>query len=228
VRFQGRPKASDLPLDLRLDVKAFFGAFKRVCEQADALLFSAGDPKAIDEACRQASVGKRTPPALYVHASALAQLQPVLRVYEGCARAYIGTIEGANLVKLHRGEPQISYLAYPEFERNPHPAFERSLTVHLQTFRLREIDYSERENPPVLHRKEAFVGAEFPGREKFAQLTRQEERAGLFEEATRIGTRSGWQEALQERGVRLRGHRLARAEPIQNANLDGDLSISNT
>ena len=210
VRFHGRPKASGLPLDLRLDVKAFFGAYKRACEQADALHFSAGDPKAIDDACRQASVGKLTPPALYVHASALAQLQPVLRVYEGCARAYVGAVEDANVIKLHREEPKISYLAYPEFESDPHPALSYSLAVHLQTFRLRETDYGARANPPVLHRKEEFIPQDHPLREKFTRLTRQEERQGLFEEPWRIGLRSAWEETLAARGLRLRGHRLLR------------------
>jgi len=31
-----------------------------------------------------------------------------LRVFEGCARAYIGRVEGANLIKLNRLEPRIS------------------------------------------------------------------------------------------------------------------------
>ncbi len=210
VRFHSRPKASELPLDLRLDVKAFFGAYRRACEQADALLFSAGDPKAIDEACKQSSVGKRTPPALYVHACALSQLQPVLRVYEGCARAYVGAVEDANVIKLHSEEPKISYLAYPEFESDPHPVLSYSLAVHLQTFRLRETDYGARENPPILHRKEEFIPKDHPLREKFDRLTRQEERHGLFEEPWRIGLRSVWEETLAARGLRLRGHRLLR------------------
>ena len=214
VRFSGRPKASDLPLDLKLDVKAFFGTYKRACQQADALLFSAGDPSAIGAACKQSPVGKATPPALYIHVSALGRLPPVLRVYEGCARAYVGTVEGANVIKLHREEPKISYLSYPQFEAAPHPALAHSLAVHLQTFRLRETDYSGRDNPPILHRKEEFIPEDHPLREKFARLTRQEERHGLFEAPTRIGLRKQWEELLAAKGVRLRGHRLLLGLPL--------------
>jgi hypothetical protein len=74
-----------------------------------------GDPAG----CRAAVVGKLTPSALYIHTSALSQLPPILRIYERCARTYIGTAEGANLIKLHRGISQVSYLAYPDFERAP-------------------------------------------------------------------------------------------------------------
>jgi DNA phosphorothioation-associated putative methyltransferase len=115
ARFDGRPRFSDLPRALQLDVRAFFSTYRRACALADDLLFSAGNPQAIDAACRAAVVGKLTPSALYVHISALSQLPPILRIYEGCARTYIGTAEGANLIKLHRGMPQISYLAYPGF-----------------------------------------------------------------------------------------------------------------
>jgi DNA phosphorothioation-associated putative methyltransferase len=114
ARFDGRPRFSELPHELQLDVRSFFSTYHRACTYADDLLFSAGDPQVTDEACRRASVGKLTPSALYVHISALPQLPPVLRVYEGCARAYIGTVEGANLIKLHRGTPQVSYLSYKD------------------------------------------------------------------------------------------------------------------
>lgn len=221
VRFHGRPKASELPLDLRLDVKAFFGAYKRACAEADALLFSAGDPSAIDAACRRSSIGKCTPPALYVHACGLSRLDPVLRVYEGCARAYVGAVDDANVIKLHREEPKVSYLAYPDFDADPHPALSYSLAVHLQTFRLRETDYAKRENPPILHRKEEFVPSDHPLREKFARLTRQEERYGLFDDAHRIGLRHGWESRLAERGVRLQGHRLVRRRPGQEEEAHG-------
>ena len=71
-------------------------------------------------------MSKLTPSALYVHQAALEELDPVLRLYEGCARNYIGAVEGANLIKLHRGAPQISYLSYPDFDTDPHPAIRSS------------------------------------------------------------------------------------------------------
>lgn len=211
VRFFGRPKAAALPLDLRLDVKAFFGNYKRACDEADKLLFSAGDLAAIEASSKASSVGKSAGPALYVHSSALSKLPALLRIYEGCAKACIGSVDDANVIKLHRDEPKVSYLAYPEFDSDPHPALLRSMTVHLQTFRVRETDFSDQENPPILHRKEQFVGADYPLREKFARLTQQEERHGLFEDTVRIGRRRQWAELLEQKGLRLRGHRLIRA-----------------
>lgn len=112
---------------LQLDVRALFSTYRRACTLADDLLFSSGNLQAINAACDAAVVCRLTSSALYIPTSALSQLPPIMRIYERCARTYIGTVEGANLIKLHRGIPQVSYLAYPDFECDPHPTFSASL-----------------------------------------------------------------------------------------------------
>lgn len=209
-RFGGRPKFTDLPQELQWDIKALFRSYTQACSHADELLFSAGNMEAVNAVCASVEVGKLTQEALYVHRTALESLPELLRVYEGCARAYIGNVEGANIVKLNRAKPNVSYLAYPEFDSNPHPALEGSLVVSLRSLKIRHFDYRQSENPPILHRKEEFVPADYPGREKFVRLTRQEERHALFDDPVRIGTRDGWNQVLVNQGIRLSGHRVVR------------------
>ena len=207
-QFDGRTPFGRLPLSLQRDVKAFFGAYKHACARADDLLFSLGKPDIVDTACRQSPIGKLTPSALYLHERALPETSPLLRLYEGCARGYIGRVEGANIIKLHLGEPRVSYLSYPEFDSNPHPPLASALTVHLQTFRVRSRDYSSSGNRPILHRKELFVSPDYPAYRKFARLTRIEEGKGLYRDTNRIGFEAGWNEALTRSGLYLKGHRL--------------------
>lgn len=208
--FSYRPKYSQLPADLQLDIRAFFSTYRRACEKADELLFSAGKTSTIDAACRNSTVGKQTPKALYIHISALSFLPPVLRVYEGCAKSYIGAVDGANIIKLHREVPRVSYLSYPDFDRDPHPALLASLIVPLQTFRVKFRDYSESNNPFILHRKEEFLPLENPLRSKFARLTKQEERHHLYDHPEMIGTKEGWGRVLESCGMQLSGHLLVR------------------
>lgn len=209
-RFRTRPTLSGLPRTIQRDVKALFGAYTKACKDADDLLFRVGSTDAIDEACKRSPVGKLLPNALYVHRTALDSLESVLRVYEGCSRAYLGEIEGANLIKIHRFSGKVSYLVYPDFDRAPHPALFRSVKLDMRNRQLECLDYGASENPPILHRKESFVSEEHPLRKKFARLTQQEEKAGLLEETASIGTRVGWELELKKRGVRLRGHRVIR------------------
>src|SRR5262249_46949830 len=138
----------------------------------------------------------------------LGELPPLVRVYAGSGRALVGDVEEATIVKMSRRERRISYLAYPDFERDAHPALVSSLRVDLRSFRVKWRTFADSPNPPILHRKESFVPEHHPTFAKFAALTRQEERAGLFEEPTRIGTRAGWETTLGSAGRALRGHRL--------------------
>ena len=208
--FGGRPKMSELPDDLQRDIKALFGSHRAAAAEADRLLFAVGRQEDLDRAIRASSVGKVLPDAFYIHVSALSTLPPVLRVYEGCAQVLVGSVPEATLIKLHRQERKVAYMAYPTFDRDPHPALKSSLRADLRSFDVRQRDFSESANPPILHRKETFVAEDYPGRAKFARLTAQEERAGLLG-GPAIGTRSGWGELLEVEGCVVKGHRLTRA-----------------
>ena len=212
AQFDERPPFGRLPLVLRRDVKFFFGNYRKACAEADGILFSLGQPGVVETACQLSEIGKLTPNALYVHEGALTSLSPMLRLYEGCARGYLGRVEGANIIKLHRHEPKISYLSYPDFEDVAHPALASALTVHLQTFRVKTRSYGSNRNRPILHRKELFVSKDHPQYDKFARLTRIEESKGLYENPSRIGLQEGWNEALSQKGLYLKGHRLLTLE----------------
>jgi DNA phosphorothioation-associated putative methyltransferase len=224
ARFRKRPVFSQLPLTLQRDMKAFFGTYAKACAEADGLLFKAGDAAAIDEACKQSTVGKLLPDDLYVHRAALDSLGPLLRIYEGCGRAFLGEVEGANLIKIHRRTGKLSYLVYPDFDTDPHPALARCVKLNLRSRQIECYDYVQSSNPPVLHRKDAFL---HPGHElhaKFARLTAQEEKNGLLEDPSGIGTREGWARRLSERGFTLKGHRLFRANGGTKGKASGTVS----
>jgi DNA phosphorothioation-associated putative methyltransferase len=210
ARFRRRPRWSQLPRPWQRDLRAFFGTYTRACRRMDDLLFQAGQPEAIDAACRRSPVGKLLPNALYVHRSALDRLDPLLRIYEGCGRAYLGEVEGANVLKLHRFSGKLSYLAYPAFDTDPHPALRRCVKLSLRTRELECYDYAPDGNPPVLHRKETLVAPDHPLYAQFARLTQQEERHGLLADPAGIGTRAAWESRLRAAGFTLRGHRLIR------------------
>lgn len=212
AKFTGRPAFSRLPQELQLDVRDLFGSYKQAITQADRLLFAAGDRAVVDASARAATIGKLTGEALYVHVSALEQLPPALRVYEGCARALAGSVEGATILKLHRQKAQVSYLTYPSFDSDPHPALETAVIARLAKLDITFRDFRASDNPPILHRKETFVDADYPGRPKFERLTLQEDRADLLSDHN-IGTRLRWEDALARSGYYLAGHRLCRVRP---------------
>lgn len=207
-RFGGRPRASQLPLTLSRDIKSLFGSYAAACAKADRLLFASGRIDLIDLAACTSQVGKLTPSALYVHRSVLPRLPILLRLYEGCAQALVGTIAEADVIKLSVSRPQVSYLSYPTFDRDAHPTLAAAVTVNLRKLSIDFRDYSYSDNPPLLHRKEEFVASDHPRRTAWERLTKAEVRANLYERPERIGTLRGWEETLELAQVSVRGHRL--------------------
>ena len=138
--------------------------------------------------------------------------RPLLRVYEGCARSYLGAVEDANIIKLYRRESKVSYLCYPDFDRDPHPGLHKSVNVCLRSFKVRARHYDD--NRPILHRKELFVAPSYPRRGTFARLTAQEERYGLYEGSSAIARSREWDALVAGAGFRYRGHRMIKSRRL--------------
>ncbi|MCG6137728.1 MAG: DNA phosphorothioation-associated putative methyltransferase [Nostoc sp. LLA-1] len=208
THFEQRPSWQKLAPEMRHDIKAFFGSYQEACQVADQKLFSLGNPQVVQTACKKSKIGKHTQGALYVHVSALAALDPLLRIYEGCASRTIGRVDGATLIKYYTDKPQISYLFYPDFDDDPHPALKASITIDLKTLYITHRDYADRANPPILHRKETFVTSNYPRYAEFAKLTQQEQQLGLLKLKSEIGTRTGWEKCLVVHNVEIRDHQV--------------------
>jgi DNA phosphorothioation-associated putative methyltransferase len=207
--FGQRPKFKDLSPTLRTDIKALFGSYPQACTAADLMLMTLGRTELIEERCRQSAIGQQRPNSLWVHVSALDQLDPLLRLYEGCASRTIGRPEEATAVKFHVQKPQITYLFYPGFDQEPHPALHTSMAIGLRDLHVRYRDYDQ-DNPPLLHQKDQLVTEDYPGYAKFAKLSQQERKWGLLEDPKALFDRRGWEQRLADHGAELRGHRLVR------------------
>jgi DNA phosphorothioation-associated putative methyltransferase len=126
------------------------GTYRRACEEANTLLFSVGNPEVIDQAGLRSAIGYLVDNALLIRRDSLDALEPVLRVYEGCARALRGEAEGANVLKLHRYSGKVTYLVCPALDRDPDPALELRVKVTLPALSIDVFDYSGREERPRL------------------------------------------------------------------------------
>ena len=205
--FQGRKlKFSNLSKPMQGDIKTFCGSLKKATETAKFLLYGLGEEGTLPNACRTAEFGKLLPDALYVHTDYIDRLPFMLRLYEGVASRYMGRVDGATLVKFHLKIPRLTYLFYPDFETDAHPALEKAIRVSLADLEIELLDFSARSNPPILHKKELFVTEEHPTYEKFAALSRAETAARLYTQPHKIGTRDGWQAVLDAHGVRIEDH----------------------
>ncbi len=219
ARFPKRPPFSQLSLAIQRDIKEFFGGYKHACDSADILLFNSGKSELVDLACQQSTIGRLTSNALYVHRSAISSLDPILRVFEGCARAYLGDIEDANVIKLHRFSGKVSYLVCPKFDSHPHPPVRRTIKLSLRNLYLQCIDHSENKNPLLLDRKEKMIEPDHPWHTRFLRFSIQEMQHGLIEEGRDMLSVEQWQTKFQESGLMIRGYRLLYQEGVRRRRL---------
>jgi len=112
-----------------------------------------------------------------------------------------------DVVKIATDGRAVSFLDYEDFDGNPHPPLLRSLRVFLPRASFGIRDYRGSDNPPILHRKDAFVGAHYPLFAKFRQLTEQEEALGLLSQPD-IGFSASWQSILDARGLTIVDHQV--------------------
>ena len=206
--FGRRPKLRDFTPVVQNYIKILFGWYQKACAAAELILMSLGNLEVVEERCKSSAIGQKRPNSLWVHVSAIEALDPLLRLYEGCASRTIGRPQEANVVKFHFRKPKISYLFYPNFDTDPHPALHTSMAIDLRDLHVHYRDYDSNDNPPLLHQKDSMVTADYPLYEKFAKLTRQEEGWGLLDDLHLIYDTRGWQKCLEEHCAELKGHRV--------------------
>ncbi len=210
--FNGRSPIQSLPLPVQTDVRAFFDSYKEACRRADRLLLKLRDDAYLRSVMRN-SVGKMTPTAIYIHRRAVESMPVLLKLYEHCGAVAAGRPIGWDLIKLAHQSRSVSWLGYPDFDRDPHPRLAWSYNVDMRTLEGSYRSYLESDNRPLLHRKHEFLAADDPAALRYRRLTESEIRAGLYTEPHLIGNERGWEAALNAAGVRLQGHRLVRAQP---------------
>ena len=176
-------------------------------------MYSIANLEAINAACTAASFGKLTAEALYVHAAYVSELPTLLHVYEGAARRLTGDVDDATIIKLNRLKPQVSFLVYPGFETDPHPAIEASVVAKLGDIRVK---YRYFGNSGI---QRSFIArnCSCPCGIRLAQSSRasagRNERVGLLDRPD-IGTDWAWRNYLATAGLELRGHRLVKTSGV--------------
>jgi DNA phosphorothioation-associated putative methyltransferase len=202
------PPIRMLPPETQADIKLLWRSYKSAMHEGHQFLFQLGRPELIRDACLSAPVGKRLPSDFYLHRSAEESLPALLRVLLFAARQIVGEVD-YNIIKFAMDGRNISFLKYEGFDEEAHPELLHSVRIHLPSTSYDIRDYSSSENPPILHRKEAFVDTLYPAYGIFSDLTRQEEDLGLLSRPE-IGFRQAWRGLLAEHGLQIVGHTICR------------------
>ncbi|WP_438863894.1 DNA phosphorothioation-associated putative methyltransferase [Neptunicella sp.] len=168
------------------------------------------------ELAKQVKVGKRLPDAIYFHKEAFKDTPPILvKVINNIAKALKIDDDEWNLVKVFKNEFRISLLNYPNFFEDSYPSLTKSVNIDLAKLKHRVTDYTDADNPPILHRKETMIPEDHESFEDFKMITEEGEAAGLYENSRMIGFKNSWERLIARNGYELVDGRLFRSSAVQ-------------
>ena len=184
LQFRQHSAYRHLEAGLQRDIKAFFGDYRSALEQGKNLLFAAGRPETIAEACRTAAEQGlgwlEESESLQLHTSLIAQLPPVLRVYVNCGLKLYGDPESADLIKIHIRSGKLTLMRFDDFLGHPLPRLLQRVKLKLREQDFDVFDYGDPTinplptgegrvraektiyTPPYLYRKSRFLNEEMP------------------------------------------------------------------
>lgn len=166
--FNRRQAYGELPPELRRDVKAFSGSLKDAEAAGRDLLFSLGRPETIGAACRKAAASGfghlDGDHSLLVDARLANRLPPPLRAYIGCAEKLYGSVDTADVLKIHIGSGKLTLLRYEGYADEPLPRLVERVKIKLKDVDWDEFSYGDGEQR-VLVLKSLLMSSDLPGYE---------------------------------------------------------------
>ncbi|MFS4454920.1 hypothetical protein [Maribacter sp. 2304DJ31-5] len=155
------------------------------------------------------AVGRKLGNMHYLHKDAIAYLDPLEKEALDKALYFLKDLPW-NLVKISKELDTVSFLLYEDFNLELFPSLLQSTIVNISNESIKIIDYRNRENPPVLHRKELMLAPNDPRIPEFAKITSFCEEKRLFEKASYIGTKLKWEQRLYEHGYMIKGSKITK------------------
>lgn len=179
--FDKRKPYTQLPDELKRDIKAFFGDYRTLQQQAIALLYAIASPQQIAAACQLAH--QQLPASLLfadhsllLHKRYINELPALLRVYVGAASQLYGELDEIDVVKIHIQSGKVSLMGYDDFEQ-PIPYLRERVKIKMAEQDVDFFDYVDEQRRPPLLNKSYLLPAEHPD---FAKQRSLEQRLGAL------------------------------------------------
>lgn len=213
--FGSRKRFTQLDDSFKRNVRALFKSYAVAENEARELLFSVQDKDLIKSKCLEASTlglgWLEAEHSLQLHTSLIERLDPVLRVYIGCASALAGDVAQYDLAKIHIESGKVTLMAYDDFLGKPLPALLRRVKARLRDQELDVFEYGDRYPPTVLYRKCRYINEEFPQYTEQQEFDEALERLGLFDLSSHGDPEAEVQAKLHAHRWAIQGFALMRA-----------------
>lgn len=197
---------------LKRDIQFHFGNYSALLEESKTLLFSISDVDSLLGACVDAAddgIGFLLEDhSLQLHISLVEKLDPILRVYVGCAGVLYGDWAQIDLVKIHIQSGKVSFMSYDDFDGRPVPDLLERIKVRMWEREVDFFDYIGSFVPTPLFMKSLFIDESFDFFEEQSAFDQVLMRTQLFDFMRDNVTKAQFYGALDQSGYKIKGYEL--------------------
>lgn len=158
--FSGRTKYKSLSKSLQKDIRLHFGSMSATEEEAKVLLYSLGDEELIYKdsyICEEKGLGEVKDGKFTFQSKNLPKLPIRLRGVISVAERLAGSIEGANLLRIHIETKKVTYLTIPEFDTSPLPRILNRSIVDFRSHDVKNISHDQDGRVKTLYLKSSLM-----------------------------------------------------------------------
>lgn len=198
-------RAGDVPPEIKRDARALFGSSAKGTEAGVALLTSIANPELIASEARSArdqGIGWLGEDGYFVHRRDLDNLALPLRAYVAVALSLIGSLEEAQVIRLHSRSRKVTILAYEGLDDRPFPRLLARTKIDLARGLVDVFDYASWSEPELLYMKSRFLPRNHPELERQLAFERRLLETGMFDEDGRGPPASELMRILQSKEAR--------------------------
>lgn len=209
-----RPYGS-LPPELQRDIKAFFGTHQNAIDSGQRLLFAIADTDRLTadaEAAFDDEIGWLEDDDYYVHRDELGRLSPLLRTYVGVGQRLAGSLDDAQVFKIHLRSSKLTALNYDGFDDHPLPRLHQRVKIDLKRQHIDVFDYTRAKEAQVLYVKSRLLPKSHPDHERQTAFDADLLATGLFDFTNHGPSVTDFARQLKRHNLTIDGHRLIRRE----------------
>lgn len=214
AQFEKRKPYTQLPENIKRDIKVFFGEHQTALRQASELLFKIADTVAIEQACNEAH--QRLPASLLnighsliLHKSHITALPLILRVYVGSGLQLYGELDEIDLIKIHITSGKLTLTGYDDFDKSV-PFLKERVKIKMAEQKIDFFDYiNESKRPPLLNRS-LYIHAEWVNYHKQQNFDKRlAQHLGIRHNEEVLMPREAFKRGLEEESRIIKGFQIA-------------------
>ena len=220
--FSRRQRYRELPIEMRRDIKAFFGSYGAAEKTGQQLLFSLSEPAIVRAAAQNAEAAGigwlDGAHSLQLDARLIGRLPPPLRTYVGCAEQLYGQVGDADIVKIHLQSSKLTLLYFDRYHESPLPRLRERIKIDLRNQAIDFFEYGSQLPWQLLFMKSRYMARDQRGYTKQMKFDAQlEGLRGL--DFTRFGPSAGeLVQCLRTSRLRIDGFKIVSTKPQDLSN----------